>query len=118
VLDLALDSAAYEVRGVGEVPYIDACATLDKETGNISLFVLNRDLEKARDVEVVWREAPPQKLLFAQVLTGTDLKAYNSFENPRKVAPQAFDAPKPGARTLLQLPARSYTVIQWGSAQA
>jgi alpha-L-arabinofuranosidase len=47
------------------------------------------------------------------VLTGTDLKASNSFKNPKKVAPQAFDAPKIGARTALQLPARSYTVIQF-----
>jgi alpha-L-arabinofuranosidase len=64
-------------------------------------------------VEVVWRDAPPQRVLFSQVLTGTDLKASNSFENPKKVAPQPFDAPKIGPRTLLQLPARSYTVLQF-----
>jgi alpha-N-arabinofuranosidase len=94
------------------VPYIDASATKDKD-GALSLFVLNRDLEKARDVEVIWREAPPGRVVFSQMLTGTDLKASNSFENPKRVAPQSFEAPKPGTRTILQLPARSYTVIQW-----
>jgi alpha-L-arabinofuranosidase len=64
-------------------------------------------------VEIVWREAPPQKVLFAKILTGPDLKAFNSFENPTRVAPQLFETPKQGARTILQVPARSYSVIQW-----
>jgi alpha-N-arabinofuranosidase len=112
VLDLAVESATYDVRGISPVPYIDASATMDKD-GALSLFILNRDLNKARDVEVVWRDAPPQRVQFSQVLTGADLKASNGFENPKKVAPQAFEAPKPAAKTVLQLPARSYTVIQW-----
>ncbi len=113
VLDLAVESAAYEVKGTGQVSYIDAAGTMDKESGTLSLFILNRDLNKAREVEVVWREAPPARVVFSQVLTGPDLKAFNSFENPNRVAPQPFDAPKTGARTLLQLPARSYTVLQF-----
>jgi alpha-L-arabinofuranosidase len=113
VLDLAVESPTYSVRGIAPVPYIDASATIDNE-GVVSLFILNRDLEKARDVEVVWREGMQQKVRFSQVLTGTDLKASNSFENPKKVGPQPFEAPKSGAKTLLQVPARSYTVIQWG----
>jgi alpha-L-arabinofuranosidase len=112
VLDLAVESATYDVRGAGAVPYIDASATMDKN-GAVSLFILNRDLNKARDVEVVWRDAPPQRVQFSQVLTGTDLKASNSFENPMKVAPQSLEVPKPGTKTVLQLPARSYAVVQW-----
>jgi alpha-N-arabinofuranosidase len=112
VLDLAVESPTYNVRGIPPVPYIDASATIDKD-GSVSLFLLNRDLEKPRDVEMVWREGSPQRVQFAQVLTGADLKASNSFENPKKVAPQAFDVPKGGARAVLQLPARSYSVIQW-----
>jgi alpha-N-arabinofuranosidase len=112
VLRLAVECAKYDVRGAGPVSYIDASATMDKD-GTVSLFLLNRDLEKPRDVEVVWRDAPPQRVLFSQLLTGTDLKASNSFENPKKVAPQPFDAPRIGPRALLQLPARSYTVLQF-----
>ncbi len=112
VLDLAVESPTYNVRGINPVPYIDASATLGKD-GAVSLFILNRDLEKARDVEVVWREGTPQRVQFAQVLTGTDLKAANSFENPKKVSPQGFEAPKSGSKMVLQLPPRSYTAIQW-----
>jgi alpha-N-arabinofuranosidase len=115
VLALAVESAAYDVAGRGRVPYLDVAGTMDREGGTVSLFILNRDLGKARDVEVVWREAPPPRVLFAQVLTGPDLKASNSFEDPRRVAPQPFEAPKTGTRTALQVPAGSYTVLQWGT---
>jgi alpha-N-arabinofuranosidase len=113
VLDLAVESETYNVRGSGPVPYVDVSGTLDKQSGALTLFMLNRDLEKARDLEVVWRDTPPQKVAFSQVLTGPDLKAFNSFENPAKVAPQPFDAPKLGTRTVLQLPPRSYTVMEF-----
>jgi alpha-N-arabinofuranosidase len=113
VLDLAVESAAYEVRGTGQVPYIDAAGTMDNDTGSVSLFILNRDLDNARDVEVVWRAAAPQRVIFSQVLSGQDLKAFNSFENPKRVAPQPFEAPKLATRTIFQVPARSYTVLQW-----
>jgi alpha-N-arabinofuranosidase len=114
VLDLAVESASYEVRGTGQVPYIDVAGTRDEGTGSVTLFILNRDLEKPRDLEVVWRESPPGRVVLSQVLTGPDLKAVNSFANPNQVAPQPFEPPKPGTRAALRLPARSYTVIQWG----
>jgi alpha-L-arabinofuranosidase len=111
VLDLAVESPTYEVKGKGQIPYLDAAATMDGKT--YSLFILNRDLIKPHDVEIVWRETPPERVLFSQVLTGADLKASNSFEEPNKIAPQLFETPKIGARTLIQAPARSYTVVQF-----
>jgi alpha-N-arabinofuranosidase len=112
VLDLAVDSPTYDVEGIAPVPYIDASATIDKG-GPVSLFILNRDLNRPRDVEIVWREGAPQRVQFSQVLTGTDLKASNSFEKPKNVTPQALEPGKTGAaKTVLQVPARSYSVIQ------
>lgn len=111
VLDLAVESPTYEVRGKGPVPYLDVAATRDGNT--YTLFILNRDLVKPRDVDIVWRAAAPERVLFAQVLTGSDLKACNSFDDPKRVAPQPFEAPRSGAKTSLQVPARSYTVIQF-----
>ncbi len=111
VLDLAVESPTYDVKGKGPIPYLDVAATMDGKT--CSVFILNRDLAKARDVEIVWRETPPERVLFSQVLTGNDLKAFNSFDNPTKVAPQPFEPPKLGTKTAVQVPARSYTVIQF-----
>jgi alpha-N-arabinofuranosidase len=115
VLDLAVESACYEVKGVGQVPYLDAVGTVDAAGKTLSLFILNRDLAKPREVELVWREAPPARVMMSQVLTGPDLKAFNSFEKPNNVTGQAFEAPKSGTRATIQVPARSYTVIQWGA---
>jgi len=58
----------------------------------------------------------PGKLLNSTVLTGNDLKASNTFDSPQRVAPQAFDKPATAAgRTKFEVPARSYTVLQWGA---
>jgi alpha-L-arabinofuranosidase len=111
VLDLAVESPTYEVKGKGQIPYLDVAATMDGKT--VSLFILNRDLVKPRDVEIVWRETPPERVAFSQVLTGTDLKAFNSFEDPKKVTPQPIELSKTGTKTVIQVPARSYTVIQF-----
>jgi alpha-N-arabinofuranosidase len=114
VLDLAVETDAYGVRDRNRVPYLDAAGTMNNADGTVSLFILNRDLDRDREVEIVWREAPPRRVLFSQVLTGRDLKAVNSFENPKNVAPQAFELAGIAGRTTIEIPARSYTVIQFG----
>ncbi len=79
------------------------------------MFILNRDLNKARAVEINWQDKSPSQVLTSTTLTGTDLKAFNSFDAPKKVMPQAADKPSTsGGRTKFEVPARSYTVIQWG----
>ena len=38
-------------------------------------------------------------MLNSTILTGSDLKAFNSFDAPQRVAPQAFDKPVASRRT-------------------
>jgi alpha-N-arabinofuranosidase len=96
------------------VAYIDAVATMNADDGRTVLFILNRDLSKARQVEVVWEDAPKSRVVVSQVLTGNDLKAVNGFDAPERVKPQPFDRPTTtNDRTRFELPARSFTVIQW-----
>lgn len=116
VLNLLVESPTYEVAGMGLVPYLDAVATTSTEDGKVALFILNRDLSKSHTIEINWQDKAPGKLLNSTVLTGSDLKAFNTFEAPQKVVPQAFDKPgTAGGRTKFEVPARSYTVIQWGA---
>lgn len=121
-LDLAVVSPSYETSGFerpfpgGEaekiaVPYLDVAGTIDAQNKTASLFILNRDLEKSRDLSLVWHETVPSRVNTYQVLTGTDLKAVNSFSDPKRVVPQPLEAPAVGARMALQLPARSYTLL-------
>jgi len=124
-LDLSTESAAYEVpdlrrqpypegANIARVPYLDVAGTIDEPGKTATLLILNRDLEKARELEVVWHEITPSKVLDCQTLTGSDLKAFNSFDAPQRVVPQDLEAPQPSSRMTFKLPARSYTVVNLG----
>jgi len=120
-LELVPHSETYEVtafasRGIrqGEkiaVPYLDVAGTIDAAGNNVSLFILNRDLEKPRDLAVSWHEVVPRRVNISQVLTGPDLKAVNGFADPKRVAPQNLEAPAVGTEMKFQLPPRSYTLV-------
>ena len=43
---------------------------------------------------------------------GDDVKATNTFEQPKRVVPQALDAPTAGTRMTMKLPARSYSLLR------
>jgi len=114
VLNLLIESPTYDVPQMDAVSYIDAAATVNPEDGRTALFILNRDLSKSRPVEVMWEDTPKTRVAVSQVLTGNDLKAVNGFDAPERVKPQPFDKPTTtNGRTRLEVPARSYTVIQW-----
>src|SRR5580704_1055172 len=116
VLNLLVESSTYEVSGMDPVAHLDVAGSLDRSDGKLSLFILNRDLSKTHDVEVVWEDAAPAHVISASVLTGDDLKASNSFAAPQRVAPQSFQAPSAaGGKTKFDVPAHSYTVIHWST---
>ena len=116
VLDLLVESPKYEVSGMGDVPYLDVAGTSNSEDGKVTLFILNRDLSKAHAVEIAWQDRAPGRALSSSVLTGNDLKAFNSFESPQRVTPQPADKPVTSVgQTRFEVPPRSYSVIQWGT---
>src|SRR5215471_2919136 len=113
VLNVLIESPTYDVTQMDAVGYIDAAATVNPEDGRTTLFILNRDLSKSRQVEVMWEDTPKTRVAVSQVLTGNDLKAVNGFDAER-VKPQPFERPTTiNSRTRFEVPARSYTVIQW-----
>ena len=115
-LDLLVTTPTYDLPDTKAVPYIDAAGTVSRRTGETALFILNRDLAAASPIEIVWEDREPGPVQLAQVLTGDDLKACNGFDAPRRVHPTALPRPATrGGRTRLELPPRSYTVIQWGA---
>src|SRR5260370_19778173 len=113
-LNLLVESSTYEVPGFEHVPHVDVAGTLNSGDGSVSLFILNRDLSKAHELEINWEDHAPTRVLNASVLTGDDLKASNSFQSPQKVAPQTFTKPATTeTRNKLEVPARSYIVLEW-----
>ena len=51
-------------------------------------------------------------MLACETLTGADLKAANTFEQPTRVAPRPLDPPRPGSTMTFKLPKHSYSVAQ------
>lgn len=114
VLNLLVECPTYDVHGMDEVPYVDVAGTIDQSEGKVSLFVLNRDLSNDREVELVWEQKRPSATISSWLLTGSDLKASNSFAAPQKVVPQSFAKPSVGgSSTKFEVPAHSYAVLQW-----
>jgi len=54
-------------------------------------------------------------VLACETLTGPDLKAFNTFAQPRNVAPQRLEPPPAAPRMTFKLPPRSYTVVQFAT---
>jgi len=125
VLDLVVESETYPISRKYEAsysggnrprqeqtPYLDVSATHDPANGNCSILILNRDLDKDREVEIEFRDMTPTKVLAAKTLTGKNLQATNTFAKPTNIVGQDFDAPSAGSKMTLKLPARSYSVLQ------
>jgi alpha-N-arabinofuranosidase len=106
-----VEDGGLPIPGFGDVKWVDVAATIDMESKTSALFLFNRNLEKPQDVEVIWRDATPTAVKQFLTITGPDLKAGNTFADPKRVTPQALEQPKTGARMTLQLPARSYSVL-------
>jgi alpha-L-arabinofuranosidase len=117
VLDLVVQAPTYDVQGMDAVPYLDASGTVNPQTGETSMFILNRDLSKARQVEIAWEDSPPSRVVSSWTLTGDDLKAVNGFDAPQRVKPQEFQKPAVnGGKVNVELPARSFTVLTWSAS--
>jgi alpha-N-arabinofuranosidase len=106
-----IESTGLPLPGFGAVPWVDIAATMDAKNKTAALFLFNRNLDKPQEVEVVWRDVTPSSVRAFLTMTGPDLKAGNTFVDPKRVMPQEIEKPKVGPRMTLQLPARSYSVL-------
>ena len=98
VLDLRVESETYSISGAGlqpdfarngDVPFVDLVATIDEPAGQAAVLLLNRDLDGEREVVLEWQDIIPTRVLSCDTITGTDLKAFNTFDQPQRVAPQS-----------------------------
>ena len=118
-LDLVVESETYPITARGlradfarddHVPFVDVVATIDPKNGHACVLMLNRDLDAERELVLEWQAPAPTRVLACETLTGPDLKAFNTFEQPNRVVPRSLEPPAPGSRMTFKLPARSYTV--------
>jgi alpha-N-arabinofuranosidase len=124
VLDLLVESETYPIDAAGlradfaidaQVPYLDVVATINPPDGKVCVLMLNRDLESERELVLEWRDPMPTRVLACETLTGSDLKAVNTFEQPKLVVPKPLEAPSAGSKMTFKLPPRSYSVVQFAT---
>ncbi|HEU4927505.1 MAG TPA: alpha-N-arabinofuranosidase [Vicinamibacterales bacterium] len=120
VLDVRVESDTYPIRADGlqadfarngDVPFVDVVATVDDGARQAAALMLNRDLDGEREVVLEFEGVTPTRVLACETLTGPDLKAVNTFAEPRRVAPLRLEAPAAADRMTFKLPPRSYTVV-------
>jgi alpha-N-arabinofuranosidase len=108
---LRLKSPTYETKQYGTVPLVDATATHEPATGQVSLFAVNRS-EAAPVMFEVDLRAPPLDGANAFVLSNRDLGATNSQDHPDRVQPRSISMHSDGSVLQLELPAVSWTCVQ------
>jgi alpha-N-arabinofuranosidase len=119
VLDLQVESEVYPIKAAGlrpdfarddQVPFLDVAATFDPGSGQACVLMLNRDLDAERELVLDFRHEAPSRVLACLTLTGPDLKATNTFDQPTRVVPRPLDPPRPGATMGFRLPRHSFSV--------
>ena len=116
ILRLAVDSDKYSNAKFGDADLVDVSATWNEETGRIALFLANRGLEEAADIEVVLRGFDARQVVRAEVLRipdGADRFITNTQQNPGAVGLTALEGVKAaGGEVRASLPALSWAAIE------
>ena len=89
-LRLAVDGPRYEGAGNGEVDYVDASAILDGD--RLHLFLTNRSLTEPAPVALAIADRAVTACEAAEILTGPEAKAANSFAEPELIKTREFTA--------------------------
>ena len=86
-LNVAVDSPTYDCKVAEEVKYLDVAGVLDETGTTLTLFMLNRHLTDAADLDVTLTGFTGARLKEHLVMEGHDLRAGNDAENPDRVVP-------------------------------
>ena len=98
-LDVAWSSDTYNARRIDsnfdvteahgeytEVRKLDVSATLDEDARRVSVYVVNRDVESPREVEIHLAPGRPGPEVEVHTITGPDAGAVNTLAAPDRVA--------------------------------
>ncbi|MEP6852119.1 MAG: alpha-N-arabinofuranosidase [bacterium] len=111
-LQVSVRSPLMDTVAYGPVPAVNAAASHDHETGQVAVFLVNRDLQATIPVELTLAQARNLRVSHHTVLHDDDIRAQNSARDPQRVTP----GPGRGAvledgRLRLELPPVSWTTV-------
>ena len=100
----------YEGKANGRAPYLDVSAILG--AGEVHLFASNRSMDSAAPVQVSLADRNIAGLASAELLTGPNAQAANSFEQPDAVCARPFaDVRIADGRASFELPPLSVAAL-------
>jgi len=106
-------SPALHSKTLGDIPAADVAATLDPETGELSVFAVNRDETQPANLRLRLAGAGARTVTEHLVLGGADLLATNSEQFPDRVAPRSSTGHQiDGDQLTIELPPVSWSLIR------
>ena len=112
VLRVEVRGPQYDTARFGTVPLIDAVATHDAATGEVSVFVVNRDQAQSAALSVALTGLGDLRVDEAWTLADDDLTAANTAEHPDRVVPHpTADASVTDSVLHVTLPPVSWTAV-------
>jgi alpha-N-arabinofuranosidase len=116
VLQVAIDAPSYETAKFGDVPLVDAVATLDAETGEVALFAVNRSTTDSVLLQVDTRSLPGLRVLEASTLSNPDHTWQATADDATSVLPrQNASAAVTDGRLAVEVPPVSWNVVRLGA---
>jgi alpha-N-arabinofuranosidase len=95
------------------VPYLEAVATRDPATGDVTIFAINRHLTEALPLEARIEGDARYRLREHVVLADADSQAVNTAAAPERLVPRLLDGAKLVEQRLsATLPALSWNVLR------
>ncbi|MDQ2837181.1 MAG: alpha-N-arabinofuranosidase [Actinomycetota bacterium] len=98
---------------LGDVPAVDVAATRDPETGQVTIFAVNRDEHQPADLRLRLVADGAHEVVEHTVLGGSDLLATNSRQAPDRVSPRSSTSNRIEADLLcIELPPVSWSMVR------
>ncbi|MGI9093868.1 MAG: alpha-N-arabinofuranosidase [Mycobacteriales bacterium] len=113
VLRVEPTSPALYSQTLGDVAAIDVAATRDPETGELTIFAVNRSDDQSADLRLRLVADGPAEVVEHTVFGGQDLLATNTKETPSRVEPRSSTGHTlDGTNLCLELPPVSWSMIR------
>ena len=110
-LRVPVESRAVRTAKYGEVPSIACAATFDAATGQIAIFVVNRNSSEPQQVDVDLRSCGDLAIAHRMLLADDDIHAVNSAANPDRVQFTTAAAELTAGALTVSLPPVSFAAI-------
>jgi alpha-N-arabinofuranosidase len=112
---LEIEAPTYRTERFGEVPLLDAVATHDPDTGEVVVFVVNRDVAEPLELRVDLSALGDLQATEAWTVGGDDPYESNTADQPDRVRPRHLDARVlPDGTLSAHLPPVSWSAIRLG----